>query len=191
MPLGKISTASIVPIIGDGGIGHPDYGDGRIIPVLIVDCAEHQQLYNLILIHEVTPPGDVVVNWGHRLLEMKNVYLTLEFSQPLKTKVVLRFSLKKQAGLVDGIIKSRGVYIQPLQSASRVVDGLNKPKILVEIPPTATFPSWERLHRKTVVQTYRRQGATRTEAAELADEHLMRVTELWSKRVRPNRTKDA
>ena len=191
MPLGKLDMTRVVPIVRDGAIAHPSFADGRIIPVLVVDCAMHRQLYDLILIQESTPPGDVVANWGRRPFQAKHVYLTLEFSQPLKTKAVFRFEVKRQAGLVDGIIKSRGVYLQPAELALRVIDGMDKPKILIEVPSSATFPAWDDIHRKSAVQSYRRQGAGRKEAAILADEHLKRVRELWSKRMRPHRDDDA
>lgn len=190
MPLGKLDIGRVVPIVGDGAIAHPGFADGRIIPVLVVDCAMHQQLYDLILMHSCTPPGDVVANWGHRLFQTKDVYLTLEFSQPLKTKAVFRFEVKRQASLVDGIIKSRGVYLQPVQLARRVIDGMDKPKILIEVPSSATFPRWNDIHRKSALQSYRRQGAGRKEAGILADEHLQRVRELWGKRMRPRREDD-
>lgn len=162
--------------------------DGRIIPVLILDCSAHQELYELILLHEHTPPGDATLTWGRKRFDKKHVFLKIEFSRPLVTRVMLSFTLERQAALVDGIINSRGVYLQPLQSGRRVTEGLDKPKIIVEVPSSATFPEWPKLHRDTIVRTYRSQGAPRTVADALADQHLARLKEIWSKRQRPKST---
>lgn len=182
MPHGKIDESAIVPIVSDGAIGHPAIADGRIIPVLIVDCTKHQALYELIRLHESTPPGDATLVWGRQIFNKKHVFLTIEFSRPLPTKIVLRFTLAKQAGLVDGIIQSRGVYLQPLQSGRKVLDGMDKPKLLVEVPASATFPEWKELHRASAIRTYRDEGAPRSIAKALADEHLQRLSEIWGKR---------
>lgn len=53
-----------VPIVGDGAIANPDLGDGRIVPVLIVDCEGFSALEDLISLHQGLPPGDVVSMWG-------------------------------------------------------------------------------------------------------------------------------
>jgi hypothetical protein len=184
MPRGKIDESAIVPIVGDGAIGHPAIADGRIIPVLIVDCAKHQALYELILLHESTPPGDATLVWGRQIFNKKHVYLTVEFSRPLPIKIVLRFTLTKHAGLVDGIIQSRGVYLQPLQSGRKVLEGVDKPKILVEVPSSATFSEWKELHHASVVRNYRKDGAPKSIAKALADEHLERLSEIWGRRQR-------
>lgn len=183
MPVGQIDENGIVPIFGDGGIGNPEVGDGRLIPVLIIDCSTHSDLYNLILIHEETPPGDVTIKWGRRLFDKRHAYLTLEFTSPIKTTATFRFLLAKQAGLVDGIIRSRGVYLQPLQSGSKVIAGIQKPKLLVEIPSSATFPGWPELHRSATQKRYRKEGASRSQAAVLTKEHLARVADLWAQRM--------
>lgn len=184
MPIVKIDLGKSVPIVGDGGIGDPRFGDGRIIPVLVIDCVEHRALYELIFLHEKTPPGDVLATWGRKIFNKKNVYLSLEFQQPVRTHVSFRFSLDRQAGLVDGIIRSRGVYLQPIESGRTVSEGLGKAKIVVEIPPTATFPEWPALHHRATVSAYRKNGATRKQANELAKQHIARFAEIWGGRQR-------
>lgn len=183
MRLPKIERYRTLPIVGDGAIGHPDIGDGRIIPVIIVDCESNPQIYELIRIHEHTPPGDVRVTWGRDLLGKKHVHLKLEFEQPLRCEARIAFPLAKYSEFVDGVIRSRGIYLQPLQSGARVSEGLGKPKILIEIPDTATFPEWRKILRDTVEKKYRRQGASRAEVQVLTEAHLERLGELWSKRM--------
>lgn len=185
MTIGKIDIRHLVPIVGDGAIAHPDIGEGRLIPVLIVDCENHPALLDLILIHADTPPGDVVVRWGRRIFDKKNVYLTLDFARPVLTSASLCFNVAKQGGLVDWIINARGVYLQPSASGTKVSEGIDQPKIVVEIPPETTLPRWESIYRNSVIRTYRKGGCTRAEAKEATAQHLARLRELSAKRMPP------
>lgn len=182
MTIGKLKLRDIVPIVGDGAIANPDFGDGRFIPVLIVDCGNHPALLDLILIHSETPPGDVVAKWGRRRFEKKHVYLTLDFKRPVETSVSFCFDVAKQGILVDWIRNARGVYLQPTESGSKVSEGINSPKISVEIPSSATLSNWEKMYRDSLIKRYVKNGFSRTQAKEAATQHLARSRELWSKR---------
>lgn len=190
MTIGKIEIRHIVPIVGDGAIGNPDIGEGRLIPVLILDCKNHSTLHDLILIHADTPPGDVVVTWGRRIFDKKHVYLTLDFSRPVVTSAALCFDISKQGGLVDWIINARAVYLQPLASGTKVSEGLDQPKIVVEIPPETALSNWGAIYKNSVIKTYRKGGCTRAEAKEAAEQHLARLRELSAMRTWPPRNAD-
>lgn len=185
MTIGKIELRHLVPIVSDGAIAHPDIGEGRLIPVLIVDCENHPALHDLILIHADTPPGDAVVRWGRRIFDKKHVYLTLDFARPVETSASFCFDVAKQGGLVDWIINTRGVYLQPSSSGTKVSEGIDQPKIVVEIPPGTTLPRWESIYCNSVIRTYRKSGCTRAEAKEAAAQHLARLRELSAKRMPP------
>jgi len=193
MPIGKIELQHLVPIVGDGAIGHPNWGDGRLIPVLIVDCTNHPALHDLILIHSETPPGDVVTRWGRSIFDKKHVYLTLTFARPVATSASFCFNVTKQGGLVDLIINTRGVYLQPLTSGAKVLEGMDRPKIIVEIPSSATLPGWEDIYQRSLVKGYRKHGYSRAEAKEATTQHLARIRELSSMRMprAPNKPVDA
>lgn len=182
MKIGRHRLQHIIPIVGDGGIGNPDLGDGRIIPVLILDCENHSAFRDLILIHSDTPPGDVVATWRRHLFDNKQVYLTLDFKRPVETSVSLCFDVAKKGGLVDWIMYARGVYLQPMESGAKVSEGINRPKIIVEIPPSATLPGWEKIYRNSLVKSYVKSGCARGQAKEAAAQHLTRLRELWSMR---------
>ena len=153
-------------------IGHPGIQSGRLVPVLIVDCTRHPALETLIHAHQDTPPGDVVSSWGWNRLSKKNVYLTLRFKQPVETAATLAFQVSTQGILVDSIIVARAVYLQPLSSGMRVSAGLDNPKIIVEVPASASFPIWESVYRKDLLSKYRAHGLSRSEAKSAVEEHL-------------------
>lgn len=185
MPNWSVKESSIVPVVGDGAISSPDFGDGRFIPVLIVDCSNHQELSDLIMLHSEEAPGDVTTIWGRRLLSKKFVFLEMAFSKPMRTTITLQFSVEKQGDIVEWIRKVRGVYLQPTCSGRRVIEGINKEKILVEVPKESTFPGWERIHTDSLVKKYRRSGLGRAQAVRAAETHRRTLEELWFRRSIP------
>ncbi|WP_041366650.1 hypothetical protein [Methylophaga frappieri] len=180
----KISDSSLVPIISDGAIATHEIGEGRMVPVLVVDCTERVELRDLIYAHEYSPPGDVTVTWAVLKRDKSSVALLLEFSRPSALEVLLQFNIKKQGGVVDGILHANALYLQPSESGLKVVDGLDKGKILVEIPDTGFLPDWEKLYTNNLVKTFKKSGFSRREAKEAAEQHKSMLREIWSKRMK-------
>ena len=168
----KANVKDLVTIVADGMIGHPGIQSGRLVPVLVIDCAQHPALEALVHAHAETPPGDVVCSWGWNRFSKKNVYLTLRFKHPVETTATIVFSVSQQGVLVESIINARAVYLQPLSSGSRVSEGMQKPKIIVEIPASATFPLWGDLYRRELEDQYRSKGLARAQAKVAARNHL-------------------
>jgi hypothetical protein len=178
MPRLTIEDCVFVPIVGDGAIGDPRVLGGRLLPVLIVDCSGHRPLEELIFAHEHTPPGDVVASWGWKFFSRKTVFLTLRFARPIETVACLAFDVGSQGGLVEWIVNARAVYLQPRSSGKVVSEGMEKPKILVEVPASATFPIWKDLHRKTLEKIFIKRGLSRQQAREAVQEYLARMHEI-------------
>lgn len=179
----NISESSIVPIISDGAIATHAIGEGRLVPVLVVDCSEKVELRDLIFAHENLPPGDVNVTWVRPRWSKSTVLLLLEFTKPSRLEVLLQFDIKKQGGLVDGIIHANALYLQPSESGLKVVDGLEKVKIIVEVPDTGFLPYWETLYTSNLVKLFKRKGLSRREALGAAEKHKAMLREIWSRRV--------
>lgn len=178
MPRLSIARSALIPIVADGAIGDPRLLDGRLVPVLIVDCAKLRALEELVLVHEHTPPGDVIVTWSWRLLSRSTAFLTLHFQRPMDLKVTLPFNVEARGNLVEWIISSRGLYLQPLSSGNAVSAGMGKPKILVEIPASATFPMWDAIHRRSLERRFVQNGLSRAEARDASREYLARMHDL-------------
>jgi len=178
----KIESVRLTPIVGDGAIGHPDILDGRIVPVLILDCSSHRALEDLIHAHEHTPPGDCSTTWKWDLLSRRRVYLQFDFKFPVETTAVVAFEVESQGGLVEAIIIARGVYLQPLSSGKRVSEGIKEEKILIEVPSTTTFPIWTDLHRRTLEKQYKKRGLSAKQAREAVSQHLTRLRDIQLRR---------
>lgn len=182
--LRDISEASIVSIVSDGAIATHEIGEGRMVPVLVVDCNEKVELRDHIYAHEDSPPGDVTVTWATPKRDKNNVALFLEFSRPSVLEVLLQFNIKKQGGVVDGILHANALYLQPSESGMKVVDGLEKGKILVEIPDTGFFPDWEKLYTGILVKMFKKSGFSKKEARNAAEQHKSMLREIWSRRMK-------
>lgn len=178
----KVDDKDIVAIVADGMIGHPGIQSGRLVPVLIIDCARHPALEALIHAHKDTPPGDVVCSWGWSRFSKRNVYLTLRFKQPVETSATIPFQVSRQGVLVESILNARAVYLQPLTSGTRVSEGINKPKIIVEVPASASFPTWQNLYRRELETQYRSKGLARAQAKVAAREHLALLRDVQFRR---------
>ncbi len=171
----RMKMSKPIQIIRDGAIGTPNIGDGRLIPVLILDCDQRRDLYDMVMAHEDTPPGDVTVTWGRKLLSKKSVYLIIDFKKPVETQAVIEFDIAKYGGLADLIINARAFYFQPKDCGNRVMDGLDKPKILIEVPYGAKLDDWDSILHSFLVKRFRKQGASKQEAIAAAKAHLDRL----------------
>lgn len=180
----NIPASSIVPIVKDGAIATHSIGEGRMIPVLIVDCSDKVELRDLIYAHEECPPGDVTVTWGTEKRQKECVSLLLGFSRPSRLDVVIQFDIKKQGGLVDGILHANALYLQPTESGGRVSEGLEKGKIIVEIPDTGFLSAWENIYTESLVKQFRKSGFSRREAKDAAQQHKNMLREIWDRRMR-------
>jgi hypothetical protein len=158
-------------------------GEGRLIPVLIIDCTEHRPLHDLIAIHEETPPGDVKATWSRSAFGKKTVHLTLDFERPVATSASFVFDIDRYCGLIDWIISARGVYLQPTTSGRRASEGIDKPKILVEVPPDADLPGWDRIYLKTVQRGYLQAGLSRAQAKATAAEQIAAFRAMSTRRL--------
>lgn len=179
----KIRDEDLIPVISDGAIGSSILGDGRLIPVLVIDCDMKRTLRDLIYLHEDTPPGDTKVTWGHSRFNTRYVYLILDFLRPSEVTAAFKFDVDRQGGLVDGIINACGVYLQPKESGIRVLKGLDEPKIIVEIPSSADLPNWDEIYNSRLVKQFKNRGLSRAEAKSAAREHRERLRDIWRKRM--------
>lgn len=179
----SIPESIVVPIVGDGAIAMGSTADGRVIPVLVLDCSEHREFLNLVYAHENSPRGDVMCTWGQKRFNSRYVFLFLQFARPAAVEIALVFDLDQQASLADGIVQSHGVYLQPKESGSRVMEGLDKPKILVEVSPETKLPNWDELLLGRVHKLMKREGMSRKQAAAASKEFLSRTREIWGMRM--------
>ncbi|MBE3180483.1 hypothetical protein V1581_04495 [Enterobacter bugandensis] len=169
--------------IADGAISAPFTADGRLIPVVIIDTLEDVTLSNVISIHNDTPPGDVISIWGYHRFSKKNVFLELIFQQPLEYHMVIKFDLSKYLLLVDCIIQSRAIYLQPGKPGHKLSNDINAPKILIEIPARTTFEKWDSILHKHLHKRFVKKGISRSEIKNAVDEFISVRRDTWGPRM--------
>ena len=179
----KNKSTSYVPLVRDGAVASPEIGDGRLIPVLILDCSNHPQFLNLVHVHQKTPPGDVVSRWGYNPLNKRFVELKMNFVKPVDLEVRVQFDLRTQAAIADSIVQAKSVYLQPAESGRRVIDGLDKPKIIIEVPPQTKLLKWDSMLLKQIEKKMKHDGVGKKTARNAAKQHLARMRELTGKRM--------
>lgn len=167
-----------IPIISDAAIATPKIGDGKLIPVLLLDTKDRQNLEKMVIAHKFLPPGDVKVWWGRAPKSTDDkVTLFLEFYRPAELTILIDFDILRQGVLIDLMLASKSFYLQPSRQGERFSTTLDNPRIIVEIPDTGFADIWNKMRRKAVIKDLKRKGLTRREAKVAAD----RLIEEWRK----------
>jgi hypothetical protein len=162
-----------VPIVADAAIATEWMGDGRLIPLVILDTTDRPDLEEFIRIHQYVSPGDADSQWATLEDSSGRVALLLTFKKPMDMSAVLAFDPAKQGGLVDQIIRSRGLYIQAGREGDRFIKSPDAPKVIVEIPDTGFAEVWNEIFFRAVVQRMRQEGLTRREAKQAAHSYIV------------------
>lgn len=137
---------TIYEIQENGLISHPELGEGRFIPALVVNSNHDEKLKELIKIHQDTPPGDTVSYWSKpaSLFKAKVWHLHIEFSKPMSYKFQIEFNLNDKYSLIDAILISQATYLSFGNKGDKVSEMKND-MILVEIPEIGDIRKvWEK-----------------------------------------------
>lgn len=157
-----------VPIVADAGIAAGFIGEGRLIPLLILDTTERPDIEEFIRVHQYVRPGDVVSQWATIEDGSGNVGLHLIFENPVALTALIVFDVVTQGVLVDQIVRTRGLYIQAGKPGDRFVHDTQKPKVIMEIPNTGFGRVWEDIFYKSTLRQFRKMGLRRGEARSAA-----------------------
>jgi hypothetical protein len=160
-------------------------GDGRLIPLIILDTTGRPDLEELIRVHQYVGPGDVVSQWAAIEDGSGRVGLLLSFEKPMDVSALILFDLASQGGLVDQIVRVKGLYLQAGREGDRFIKDTERPKVLMEIPDTGFGQVWDKLFLRSVVKRMRDAGLTRREAKEAAQSHITQWRQFGDFRMRP------
>ena len=149
--------AAPLPVVGDAAIATHAIGDGRLVPLVIVDASTRPDVVEMIRIHEHFSSGDVKTSWGQRDVNSNSVMLILEFERPVEQLIVIEFDIVRQGGLVDQVIRSRAIYIQPGVAGDRLMNTMDHRRILIQIPDSGFDERWDELLHAHLAKSFRRQ----------------------------------
>ena len=187
VPVQHPAEAEPVPIVTDASIATVPVGDGRMIPLLILDTSKRPDIEDMVNAHhQMGVQGDVDVSWGrHTFFDTGTVTLFLTFTKPSRCLILLRFDIGQYGGLVDNIIRSQGLYIQPGKPGDRLRTTFNNPRVLAEVPSREFQPEWDRMLRKALRKLAQKEHGMSRAKAKLATEKLIdRWRDQLSKRVK-------
>ena len=146
-------------------------GEGRLVPLVIIDTSERPDIEELVRVHQYTPPGDVKCQWGRLKGSGEGkISLILQFVRPAELILVLEFDVVRQGGLVDQILISKGLYILPGRDGDRLSNKLDAPKVLIEVPDTGFSKTWEDILYRHLAGDLRKSGLSRQQSKQSARE---------------------
>lgn len=160
-----------ITIVGDGGIAIETIGDGRMIPLVILESSKIPAIDEMINLHQYVASGDVVTDWGRLAKDAKSIVLLIKARRPIEVEFAILFEVPKHLGLVDQILTSNGLYMQTGKHGDRISNTPGRPRILVEIPSGGRFSAaWEKNFPSLIAKQLRQEGHSRRSALIIAEE---------------------
>lgn len=156
-----------VPIVSDPAVATRGVGDGRVIPVLIINSLERPDIEDMVRAHKCIGPGDVKSAWAKKSRFNRNkIRLVLFFTKPSSCFIVFEFDIMDQGHLIDQIVSAESVYIQPGRAGDRLASTIDNPRILVEVPSKKFRGKWEQIYSKALYRKFKKHGLSRKGAKE-------------------------
>lgn len=194
IPLRDAVEAHPVPIIADGLIATALLGEGRTIPVLILDTSTRPDVENFMTSqYWAGIVGDAESSWSFkkRFSGHPRPLLILNFTKPSQCLLIIEFDIPRQGVLVDQILWAHGVYLQPGRPDDRLATTLENPRIIVEVPPNENFRvEFESVYKKAIFRHFRREGMSRTHAKQGVSSYLQKRREVFHRRIQFRRPSD-
>ena len=175
-----------VPIVADAAMASGLIGDGRLIPLVILDTSTRPDIDAMILAHDRFGPGDMGSIWCKSgLFDRDHIRLVLEPLKPVRCVIILEFDLPKQAGLVDQIVHTQALYLQAGRPGDRLSSTFDHPRIVTEIPCTDFLGRWNSIMRNALARDFRKRGLPKRRALSAAEDVMRQGRELGSIRFPP------
>jgi hypothetical protein len=92
--------------------------------------------------------------------------------RPAEVAVVIEFDIARQGGIVDSILSSKAVYLQPGKSGDRLSLTMENPRILVEVGDAGFSKDWDEMLFKHICRRLRGDGLSRAEPKRAAKDFI-------------------
>lgn len=166
-------------IVADGAIAHPGIGEGRLIPLVIVDTSARPDLEEFIRVHQFVSAGDVKCQWGQVIGHEDTVALILSFSRPSELVAIVEFDLERNHGvLVEQVLSAKALYIQAGREGDRLKHDVNLPKVILEVPDLGFRSFWDKIHSRYATAQMRERGLNRADAKRAAKQAIEELRKL-------------
>jgi len=155
-------------IITEGAVATTTLADGRLLPVLLLDCSSRADVEDLMKAHRYVTPGDAKVNWGKSSKKADKIKMILFFEKPSKCTAVLEFDILKQGGIVDQIMRCEAVILQCAKEGDKLISTLDSEKLIVEVPSRQAWAIWNEELFRALEKDGRRKGMSKKETKKYA-----------------------
>lgn len=170
-------------IINDAAVAALGVAEGRLIPLLIIDSVERPDIEELVRVHEHLPPGDVKIQWSQLKNDSDGIAMLIRFTRPAEVFLMLYFDIVRQGGLVDQILSSRALYLQPGRNGDRLSNTLGAKRLLIEVPETGFSKPWDEIFFKHLVKDFRQKGLSKHQAKEATKGFIEKLREFGRSRL--------
>lgn len=164
-------------LVADGALSIPKVADGRIIPVLILETSEREDVDEYVRIHQAAPPGDVSTQWGRKRFGSKR-FLIVRSLRPVEISMIIELDAERNAQLINFILRAEAFYLQPGRPGDRLSDQVSKAKVLIGVPDTGFAAKWRREYASRIVAKFKRMGLRGRAAEEAAAKHIATMSQL-------------
>ncbi|MDO0822532.1 hypothetical protein [Desulfosporosinus nitroreducens] len=154
-------------LVSDVAITSAHIANGKTVPLVILDTTDNRDIEEVILFHGSVQQGHVKTRWG-KSRDNKVICLIFTFINPVPKEFVVAFDTRKQGGVIDLIIKSQLLYIQPGKPKDRVSNTMDAPRLLVEVPSTYFANEWKKTFDEIMTRYFRKQGLSKKKAKSAA-----------------------
>lgn len=166
----RFSRQYIVPIVANAAIAMGAVGDGRMLPLIILDTSKRPDLVDLFNAHDKLPPGDVNSTWASLYEFSDHLGLLLEFKKPFETRTFINFELIVDGLSVDLAMRGHAIHLQAGKPGDRFHRTMQAPRIIVEIGAEMSKTEWEAIWVRSIRNRLRKEGMGRAESKRLAPE---------------------
>lgn len=168
----------LVPVVADAAIATDIVGDGRFVPLVILDTSERRDIQEAIASQEKAPPGDALSAWTKILDGPKHhLALAIHLQRPIELTFAFNFDLSTQGAAVDLALKAHAIYLQAGTHGDRLLTTMEAPRMIIELGADIPLAEWTDLWSKALIQRLRGEGVRKWEAREAATRHIVMMRE--------------
>jgi hypothetical protein len=162
-----------VPIVSDAAIATNMVGDGRFVPLVIMDTTDRPEIAELIYLQENVPPGDVVSGWASLLDGPRDHFaLVLQFQRPIEVGFALNFDLGIQGSVIELALRARAIYLQAGKPGDRIRGTFDAPRMIAELGADLPLKQWDELWSKAIKRKLRAEGLRNADAKRAAQQSI-------------------
>jgi len=169
----KKHEMKIVEIVSDASLAGQHTVDGRNIPLVILNTQDRPDIDNLVSNHIRYRQGEVETHWARFGRNKKMIGLHMHFFKPTECHILLEFDITTNGILVDLIIGSQALYIQPGKPGDRLANTMESGRIMIEVPSKDFRSEWMKLYKEQMTKYFRvNHKISRRKAEVLADKFI-------------------